>query len=414
VYTEEPRDLRAAHICRGPDNVQVRVPARDERKFAAEFEGIAETREYDFIKNIGEAETGVVVDGKSGDLEYGASFQSGMSTCAEVVRRAIFAHPPWKIKPQGPAPARTFGRYTVELPKEVNAFLEFAIGLRDGVDGRSDGAQFRVEIGGESVFDEVWAKSEWKSACLPLEKWRGQKVSVAFITTPGPRGNVSFDWACWGEPRVRFEVPPRRIDVSFACRREVGLVVGSDRGLKWRPARMQERLRVYDVNTEMPGRVVFLWDKPRPVKPPLDLRKEPFTVSISANGAPAAPGEPFVGASVSEVACGGQKRPAIGAHPPNHGRTSVDYLLELPAATPVKLAFAVGLRDGSKSDGVLFIVEANGRELFRRELTHADGWHPAEVDLSAYAGKPLLLSLVVDSDGPFYYDWASWAEPEMR
>ena len=54
---------------------------------------------------------------------------------------------------------------------------------------------------------------------------------------------------------------------------------------------------------------------------------------------------------------------------------------------------------------------ASDRTLTR---TAPDGWHPAEVDLSEFAGKTLLLSLTVDSDGPFTCDWATWAEPSIR
>ena len=92
----------------------------------------------------------------------------------------------------------------------------------------------------------------------------------------------------------------------------------------------------------------------------------------------------------------------------------MDYFLQMPDTRPITLSFATALRDGSKSDGVVFLVEANGKEIFRQRLTRPDGWHPAQLDLSSWAGKPLLLGLVVDSDGPFYFDWAAWAEPTIR
>jgi hypothetical protein len=415
IYLDEPRNLHASHIARVPEGTLVRVLMMDEKKFSAEFEGLPEQRSCDFIRRLEEAETGIVVDGKRGELEHGASFQPGMSTCGDVLKRSIFAHPPWKMKTTGPEPARTYGRYTVTLLKDCRAFLEFAIGLRDGVDGRSDGVQFRVEINDEGVFDETWARSEWKPVDLPLDRWRGQQVRITFITTTGPKGNASFDWALWGEPRILFELAPKRIDIRFACEKNpVELVLGSDPALKWRQEKGAEGMCFYDVNLEMPGRAVFLWEKPRPVALPLDLAKAPFTVSLSVSGAPARPPIQHAGASPGEGTSGGTKKRGLNAHPPDHGRASVDYLLQLPNARPITLAFAVGLRDGSKSDSVIFIVEANGKEVCRQQVTKPDGWHPAKVDLSSYSGKPLLLSLVVDSDGPFYYDWATWAEPELR
>ena len=414
MYLDAPRDPRAAHISRAPADALVRVLACDERKFVAEFVGRPENSTYDFIKNSSEAETGIVVDGKRGDLDYGGTFQPGMSTCDNVAKRCLFAHPPWKVKAKGPEPARTFGQYTVSLPQDQLAFLEFSIGLRDGVHGRSDGAEFRVEIDGQPVHDEVWAKSEWKPVSLPLEKWRGKKVTISFITTPGPQNNFSFDWACWGEPRICFDVPPKRGDVSFISPTGVPCVLSSDPGLKSREEKRPDGLFLYDLNIEIPGRALFLWDKPRPVSLPLDLAAEPFALSFSINGAPAKPPIQYAGAAPAAAKSAGVEKRGLNAHPPDHGRTSVDYFLQLPENKPATLSFAAGLRDGSKSDSVIFIVEANGKELYRQQLTKPDGWHPAQVDLSPFAGRPLLLSLVVDSDGPFSYDWTTWAEPTIR
>ncbi len=413
VYTGQPRDLRAAHIAAAPDGVLVRVLMRDEHKFLAEFLAPREAYLRDLIKRLGEAETGIVVDGQRTELDHGGDFHAIRARCAEELKRAIHAHPPWRIRAKGPVPARTFGRFRVELPKDRRAFLEFAIGLRDGVDGRSDGVRFLIEVESEAVFDEVWAKSQWKEVSLPLDKWRGQTVNVAFITTPGPKNDPSFDWAVWGEPRVRLEIPRRRIAVRFASPRAVGFVVGTDPKLA---SQHTERggMHLYDVSLTMPGRALFVWATPRKVKLPLDLAAEPFTISLSIEDTPATPPILHAGAAPGSATSRGIKKQGINAHPPNRGRTSIDYLLALPDKRPLTLSFAVGLRDGSESKSVLFLVEANGREIFRRKVTAPDGWHPAEVDLSAYAGKAVLLSLVVDADGPHHYDWATWAEPALR
>jgi hypothetical protein len=101
-------------------------------------------------------------------------------------------------------------------------------------------------------------------------------------------------------------------------------------------------------------------------------------------------------------------------HPPNFGRTYVDYYLRLPATTgKIGLEFAVALQDKSLSDGLIFLVEANCRELFRQKVTAPDGWHEGRVGLTEFAGKNLLLSLIVDSDGPYSFDWARWGEPRI-
>jgi len=414
VYVDEPRDLNVTHIVRAPEDAMIRVPMYDDKKMVVEFEGRPPEASHDFIREIYEAETGIIVDGRRGELDQGGSFISSMSNCGMVRKRCIFAHPPWRVKATGPEPARTFGSFSVDVPRDGRAFLEFSIGLRDGVNGRSDGVRFIVEVDGEAVFDEVWAKSEWKPVSVPLDKSRGKHVRIAFITTPGPGNNPSYDWACWGEPRIRLEAPPRRIVVRLASPKEVAQVLGPDPELKWRLVERKDKMWFYDVSLAMPGRAIFLWTSPRPVALPLDLAAEPFSMSMTVRGAPVKGPIKHVGAGRGKAKSNGVEKEGINAHPPHNGRTSLDYLFLLPDKKPITLAFAVGLRDGSKSDGVIFIVEANGRELYRRRVTGPDGWHPAEVDLSEFAGKVLLLSLVVDSDGPYYYDWATWAEPVLR
>ncbi|NCQ32559.1 MAG: hypothetical protein GW802_34995, partial [Armatimonadetes bacterium] len=37
-------------------------------------------------------------------------------------------------------------------------------------------------------------------------------------------------------------------------------------------------------------------------------------------------------------------------------------------------------------------------------------WSELAVDLSPWAGKPVVLSLVTDSEGPYSFDWAIWGE----
>ena len=411
VYRPEPRDLRAARVAKAPPDALVRVLARDEHKLMAEFEGLPETWSHDFVARLGDAETGIEIDGRRGKLDHGAGFDATMAVCNDRVKRGFFAHPPWKVK--GKQPARTVGRFAVALPKDNRSFLEFAIGLRDGVNERSDGARFLVEVEGEPVFDEVWAKSEWKQASVPLDRWRGRKASIAFVTTPGPQNSASFDWAVWGEPRVRFELPPRRIDVRLASPRPAAAVLGPDPKLTWRQTE-REGMHYCDVSLAMPGRVILVWARAKAVALPLDLAAEPFALSLAVRDSPAAPPIQHAGARRGSAISKGTRRQGINAHPPNFGRTSIDYLLELPERRQVTLSFAVGLRDGSQSDSVVFAVEANGRAVFRKQITAPDGWHPAEVDLSGFAGKTLLLSLVVDSDGPHYFDWATWADPVLR
>ena len=415
TYLDEARDHRVPHVLNAADPVLVRVPMSDDKKFMVELEELSSTSMYDFAVRIDEAATGIVVAGEVSELAHGGSFRALMCQCSFVLKKGIFAHPPWRVaQDKGDEPVRAFGRYRVALPARHKATLEFSVGLRDGVDERSDGVQFRVEVDGEAVFDEVWKESKWKAASVPLDRWAGREVDITFITTPGPARNISFDWACWGEPHIRFAAAAKRTEIVLASPRPVRAVVGSDPQMTWADAGLQRGLHVYRAQLTMPGRIALLWAAAQPAELPLDLAKATFDISVAVENSPAKLPIPHVGAGPGEGSSGGVKRKGLNAHPPNRGRTSVDYLLRLPDKRPITLEFAAGLRDGSKSESVIFIVEANATEVYRERITGPDGWHPAKVDLSAFAGKALLLSLVVDADGPYSYDWATWADPVLK
>ena len=99
--------------------------------------------------------------------------------------------------------------------------------------------------------------------------------------------------------------------------------------------------------------------------------------------------------------------------PPPAGRSLADYLLRLPE-TPLRLATAIGIRDGSLSKGVGFSVEVNGEVQLTRSLQPGGGWVPVSVDLARWRGQPVLLTLVTDAEGGFEFDWAVWAEPKLE
>jgi hypothetical protein len=54
-----------------------------------------------------------------------------------------------------------------------------------------------------------------------------------------------------------------------------------------------------------------------------------------------------------------------------------------------------------------------GQEVARK-LIRPGPWQDLEADLTPWAGKPVVLSLVTDSDQDFNFDWAMWGEPGLR
>jgi len=115
----------------------------------------------------------------------------------------------------------------------------------------------------------------------------------------------------------------------------------------------------------------------------------------------------------------GATKHAIAMHPPwkpGGGTIFAEFSLQLPSVAPIKLVFANAIRDHSDtepaSDGVTFRVWADSEKLFERH-TDSKKWLDAEVDLSRFAGKRILLRLE-SHPGPkrdTTCDSSYWGEP---
>jgi tetratricopeptide (TPR) repeat protein len=103
-----------------------------------------------------------------------------------------------------------------------------------------------------------------------------------------------------------------------------------------------------------------------------------------------------------------------------HAGSQVTYTLTL--TQPVVLRFAMGLDPRSLDwggDGVTFEVAVDGVRVFLEHLPVAvarEGWQERQVDLSAYAGQAIVLSLA-STPGPagdVTADWAGWGAPRVE
>ena len=105
----------------------------------------------------------------------------------------------------------------------------------------------------------------------------------------------------------------------------------------------------------------------------------------------------------------GETRPALSVHPPwqpGGGTLFCDYLVSLPEVKPIELTFGCAIRDNTAqepaSDGVLFRVTASeppggaNPQVLSETFTKAKQWQDVRVDLSAYAGRTILLRLESD------------------
>jgi hypothetical protein len=123
----------------------------------------------------------------------------------------------------------------------------------------------------------------------------------------------------------------------------------------------------------------------------------------------------------------GQTREAIFVHPPYHegrvGTALVEFPLQLPECSPLRLRFSSAVTPEGRGDGVTFRVRVaqtdapsgtQGKVVFERHSA-AKTWQPGEADLSAFAGKEVRLQLE-SHPGPKNdtgWDSSFWAEPVL-
>ena len=118
----------------------------------------------------------------------------------------------------GPGPAKglvmhadSSARYIIEVPSD--SILAFDLATDPGTwDQAGDGVSFYVSIltdeGMEQVFStyidpkQNEAERGWHPYTVDLSNYAGQTVSIVFETDGGPAGNLEFDWAGWGVPRL--------------------------------------------------------------------------------------------------------------------------------------------------------------------------------------------------------------------
>jgi hypothetical protein len=275
--------------------------------------------------------------------------------------------------------------------------------------GVSDGVLFSVaaRCGDRSLRHEVLnATAEGQPLALDLAPFAGREITLELGVDPGPQRNVTADWARWYSPRVvdgtvsrgsLVLVDPARRAVALSGTSVSVPTYAGDRGV---------------AEVAFPGTVLLLRDPPRPVSLPVELSSAPFLTAFTDAHGQALTAPPWAEAAAGPGIVGGVERQGLRTHPPDQGQTTVSYALSLPAA-PATFRCLVGLHDGSTSTGVAFVVQANGIELARQHALPGESRREIAADLSPWAGKTVVLSLVTDSAGPFASDWARWGEPRL-
>lgn len=425
-WTPEPRDLTALHVEAIPSGWHVARAGRHGDLFRIELAshraGMRTLRLWEEAKT---AHAGVV--GPSGRAVKVPGVSCSDDASGGAVRPdgdGLFMHPPWKGLPAdraGRTGLRTFVEYRLRLPQVAELRLEAGAEIRPGA-GETDGVRFTAAVWPEDEPDQrlvtnvLAVPGETRPIRLNLSRFQGKRIVLLLEADAGPAGDPTFDWGRLDQPRIVVEEVPGagpRGEIMISGTKPVGrvLLAGGEAIVGRRPDGISITLPLPNVVTIPFTDPVIVPGTPDAQGVLLKLANLPLaarTRSESGMEGRAPQFAPGVGPAV----CGGVERPAIHAHPPGQGCTLLDYHLKLPE-TPCRLVTAMGIRDGSKSTGVGFRVEVNGRQLFAKDTRPGTGWTPVVVDLSAYAGKEILLTLVTDALGAYDFDWAAWADPHL-
>ncbi len=105
-------------------------------------------------------------------------------------------------------------------------------------------------------------------------------------------------------------------------------------------------------------------------------------------------------------------RNGIFQHPPQGGVSELSWLITLPESGNLRLSTAIAMKKGSiQSDGVIFSVQINGKEVFSKLKEGSSGFEDVSIDLSRYAGQTVILTLCTASGETSAYDYAFWGDP---
>jgi hypothetical protein len=332
----------------------------------------------------------------------------------------LFAHPPWKAPQVNPSTGipdahgtgTAFLRYGMELPKEGRVTFLTDVALRTTAIGQpnSDGVTFRVTARArqtQQCLAEVHhATDAAVSLTLDMTELAGQRIELELSVDPGPKRSPSFDWALWIRPRVEVD---RTVRDTLSVAGGVPWPIGLDAN---GPVAATQDHSIQSLETSFPGTVYLLREEPKSVKLPYDLAAAERHVCFLDETGQQWTSPATAGVHPGESVVGGVSRRGLFAHPPDGGRTVILLPMRLPAESAV-FRTSVGVRDGSRSTGVRFIVEANGRPLIEETILPGS-WHDLQMDLSQWQGQPVVLTLITDSAGSHYFDWAHWGDPRLE
>ncbi len=404
-YFDEPRSDEAFHVTSLPEDVVCAGVTATDRLAILRTRSRASTL-LNLAEQIDRAMCGSQRDGQKARQWKGPGSADDGGGFTEHGDNVLAAHPPWKGR-TGVA----YSRYEIDLPREGQYLLTGRVAMAEAAmkPDRSDGVTFRISAtdGKQTLQEQVHHASETPRLLeLDLTPLAGKQITVELAVEPGPARSPSFDWARWHDTRIERR-GQREAAVAFAPGADYAMAI-DDRGR--RP--LHREAGTLQTTALLPGSVFLLREPPPAARLPLELTSEHPVVMFFDDAGHALQNAEHAVMRPDQFSIDGSVRRGFFAHPPHFGQTLAYFPMTLDA-TPARFTCRVGLREGSRSEGVFFIVEVNGRQMARQHMLPGS-WQPLSVDLSPWKERPVVLSLITDSDGPFSFDWACWSEPKVE
>ncbi len=412
-WSKASRDLSSLHVSALPDGVVLEQAGIHARFARFRFRNLRDAGRILLWDFKGEVVPGVrFPDGttRHGDaLDFEDELSAGM---VHPLGEGLSFHPPWRGRLREGRPV-TFIEFPLRLPKAATIVFESGVCLREAAVGKSDGVTFRVLAmqGDKTLSSEAHHDGpEARPLRLDLTPFAGAAVRLRLEVDAGPKSDPTYDWALMVAPQVAIENPAAP---SARTIRLAGLKSVSTAFMGTNPVPLRVKAdRTAKCSMPIPGTLILAFAEPPPVSIPCNLLQLKSDHHIVHGEGIERPAPNDVG-SVTSATCGGVARRALNLQPRPSGRALADWLLRLPD-TPVKLATAIGVRDGSSSSSVRFEVHVNGETQWSRSLVSGSGWWPVELDLAPWRGQPVLLTLATEAAGILGRDQAAvWATPRL-
>lgn len=421
LVSDMPRDLEATHIAAAEKNLTTRSFEETEaytivglKEIVSTSERVVNLLQYGGVMRAGET----LLDGT---VNLTPEFNS-LSNFGYLLPRQgqirhyndrIFFHPPWLNEGAGIGHAwleadieleeygKTVFTASPQMGSAVNAalsdgvlykFMVWEKGVEDSTQMISAQIHVTSELGTPISLDLT--PLEGKTVTLRIEAWPYNTTGNDSTAVVAPqivqtRGQV--------EQEISYELITARVATDFLSLSGKARIT---------PLAQQR----YQVDCPISDTVFFLYDS-QPLQGFADLTCEPFVSAwaLDSGEHKAVPDGLIPSQLVMEV--GEELRNGLLMIPPTDGAVCTHFLFSLPDK-PMRFYAALGIKKGADAgNGVTFLVQANGETIASREVLPGNEFLEISVDLSAYAGKNLLLTLAVNANGASTEDYAFWGDP---